>query len=385
MFTKSIVFENFKKKKIDTKIRKNLNKILKDNNEVIKSLQSNYKNSYTKKILKNLKKYNDVNIIGMGGSILGARAIYSFLDKKFKKKFFLFFDNLQSKIISNSKKKKLNLIISKSGNTLETISNANILIKKKDQNLFITENKDSNLMRLANKLKADIIHHNNYIGGRYSVLSEVGMLPAELMGFKLNKFKRLNYLIKNKNFLNSLVLNVSNTINLVNQKKFNSIILNYDERSSDLFYWYQQLIAESLGKKNKGILPMISLLPRDNHSLMQLYLDGFKNNFFTFFFVKDSKTNRVNNSNLPKSYSYIKGKSMNSILEAQFNATKNVFRKKNIPFRSFYLNKRNEESLGELFTFFILETILLGMAMKVNPYNQPAVELVKDETKKNLI
>ncbi len=385
MFTKSIIFENFKKKKIDTKIKKNLKKILIDKNEVIRSLHSNYKNSYTKKIVKNLRKYNEINIIGMGGSILGARAIYNFLDKKFKKKSFLFFDNLKSEIISQSKKKKLNLIISKSGNTLETLSNANILIKKKDQNLFITENKDSYLLRLAHKLKANIVHHNDFIGGRYSVLSEVGMLPAELMGFNLNKFRRLNNLVKNKNFLNSLVLNVSNTISLVNQKKFNSIILNYDERSSGLFYWYQQLIAESLGKKNKGILPTISLLPRDNHSLMQLYLDGFKNNFFTFFFVKDGKTNKIINPNLLNPYSYLKGKSTNNILEAQYNATKNVFRKQNIPFRSFYVNKRNEETLGELFTFFILETILLGMAMKVNPYDQPAVELVKNETKKKLI
>ena len=72
-------------------------------------------------------------------------------------------------------------------------------------------------------------------------------------------------------------------IYLIKKKKFNSIILNYDEKSTDLFYWYQQLIAESLGKKNKGILPIISNMPKDNHSLMQLYLDGPKNNFFTFF------------------------------------------------------------------------------------------------------
>ena len=72
-------------------------------------------------------------------------------------------------------------------------------------------------------------------------------------------------------------------MNLYKNKKTNSIILNYDESSQDLFYWYQQLVAESLGKKGKGILPIISLVPRDNHSLMQLYLDGMKNNFFTFF------------------------------------------------------------------------------------------------------
>ena len=80
------------------------------------------------------------------------------------------------------------------------------------------------------------------------------------------------------------------------QKKFNSIIINYDEKSESLFNWYQQLVAESLGKKNKGILPIISNMPRDNHSVMQLYLDGFKNNFFTFFYVNENNSDKINNN-----------------------------------------------------------------------------------------
>ena len=140
------------------------------------------------------------------------------LENKIKKKI-TFYDNLKKDLVlSKSNKKKLNLVISKSGSTLETISNANILIKKNDESIFITENKNSYLMKLAKKLKAEVVYHNDYIGGRYSVLSEVGMLPAELMGLKQNKFKRFNDLIKNKRFVNSLILNVSNTINLIKQK-----------------------------------------------------------------------------------------------------------------------------------------------------------------------
>ena len=160
------------------------------------------------------------------------------------------------------------------------------MIKKNDKNIFITENKKNYLYLLAEKLKAEIIHHNNYIGGRYSVLSEVGMLPAELMGLKSKNFRQFNTLIKNKNFLNSLIYNVSSILYFSKKKKFNSIIINYDEKSESLFKWYQQLVAESLGKKKKGLLPIISNMPKDNHSVMQLYLDGFKNNFFTFFYVK---------------------------------------------------------------------------------------------------
>ena len=316
----------------------------------------------------------------MGGSILGSKAIYNFLKHKIKKNF-QFFDNLISTIPNSDNKKKLNLVVSKSGNTVETIINSNVLIKKTNTNIFLTGNRNSYLINLAKKLRSDVIFHNDFIGGRYSVLSEVGMLPAELMGFDKKKFRRFNSLIKNKNFLNSLVANVSNTIALSNQKKFNSIILNYDERSLDLFHWYQQLIAESLGKHKKGILPIISLLPRDNHSVMQLYLDGFRNNFFTFFYVKDEIKNKRYDTNFTSRKSKFIKKSLSEIREAKFFATKKVFKKKKIPFRSFYIKKRNEESLGELFTFFILETILLGMAMKVNPYNQPSVELIKKETK----
>ena len=131
------------------------------------------------------------------------------------------------------------------------------------------------------------------------------MLPAELMGLNVKKFKNYNLLVKNKNFINSLVNNVANILSLVKKKKFNSIILNYDQKSSDLFYWYQQLVAESLGKKNKGILPIISTMPRDNHSLMQYYLDGVKNNFFTLFFVKDKNSKKINDKLILESNYYI--------------------------------------------------------------------------------
>jgi len=211
------------------------------------------------------------------------------------------------------------------------------------------------------------------------------MLPAELMGLNESKFKQLNNLIKNKNFINLLVSNVSSTLYFVKNKKFNSIILNYDNSSDNLFKWYQQLIAESLGKKGKGILPIISSMPKDNHSLMQLYLDGPKNNFFTFFHTKEKKTSKINNSKILKSHSYLKNKTLEEIKFSQKVATENVFLKKKIPFRSFEVINKNEQSLGELFCFFILETILLGKALKVNPYDQPSVELIKEETSKILI
>jgi glucose-6-phosphate isomerase len=319
----------------------------------------------------------------MGGSALGAEAIYNFLKFKIKKKF-IFFNNLKSGINKKSKKNILNIIISKSGNTLETITNLNTLKINKNC-IFITENKNNYLRKIAEKIKCEIIEHKNYIGGRYSVLSEVGMLPAELMGLNEKKFKQFNYLINNKIFINNLINNVEGILGCIKKRKTNSVILNYDEDSQSLFYWYQQLVAESLGKKSKGILPLVSLMPKDNHSLMQLYLDGPKNNFFTFFDVFNQKSEKICKSSLLKSHSYLKNKSVNEIIFAQRLATEKIFKKKKIPFRSFFVKKKNEQTLGELFCFFILETILLGRALKVNPFDQPSVELIKKETRKFLI
>jgi len=383
--TEAIYFKNFKKKKVNIRLFKLLKDITSKENQIIRSLTSSYQNSYSNSIILKLKKYSEIKLIGMGGSTLGARAIYSFLKDKIKKNF-IFVDSLEPKNDKiKNKKSFLNLIISKSGNTLETITNANILVKKNHKNIFITQNQKSYLMTLAKKLKAEVIHHNDFIGGRYSVLTEVGMLPAELMGLKQKKFRQFNNLIKNKNFMNSLILNVANIHELIKKKRYNSIILNYDKNSYDLFSWYQQLVAESLGKKGKGLLPVISSMPRDNHSLMQYYLDGNRNSFFTFFFVKNEPSDKIVTKDVLNSHYYLKNKNVFKIREAQFLATQKVFKKKNIPFRSFYLNKRNEKSLGELFTFFILETILLGKLLNINPYNQPAVELIKTDTKKILL
>ena len=387
MFKKHILFKNFlikKNKATYNKVQNHYYNIINEKSEVISSLDKKYKDSFSKKIVKKFIKIKNVILIGMGGSILGAKAIYSFLNPVNKKFYFIdsFFNSSKKKI----QNPKITLIISKSGNTLETISNSSILLNnKKNKNIFITENKRNYLNQLASDLKSEIIHHNNFIGGRYSVLSEVGMLPAQFMGFKPDNFRKFNELVKDKFFVNSLINNVSNIFYYLKKNKTNSIILNYDKNSNDLFYWYQQLVAESLGKKKKGILPVISEMPKDNHSLMQYYLDGVQNNFFTLFFVKEKNSIKIKKDQLLKSHQYLKNKSLNEISFSQFVATGKVFKKKQIPFRSFVINKKNEETLGNLFIFFILETILLGRLMNINPYNQPSVELIKKQTYKILV
>ena len=376
-----MIFKNFLNIKNNKIIKKDFINLLKNQPQLFRTLKPDYKYSYSKKTINKYKKFSNIRIIGMGGSILGSEAIHDFLKKKIRKKI-TFINNLNSNAeYFKDKNINLNLIISKSGNTLETITNANTLIKSREKNIIITENKESYLTNLAGKLKAEIVEHKNYVGGRYSVLSEVGMLPIELMNLKESKFKQFNNLIKNKTFVKNLVNNVAATLNLMKSGKHTSVILNYDDQSENLFKWYQQLIAESLGKKSKGLLPVISSMPKDNHSLMQLYLDGPKKNFYTFFNVLDNNVVKINNKNMLTSHKYLKNQSIEKIKQSQMLATEKVFISKKIPFRSFRILKRDEQSLGELFCFFILETVLLGRALKVNPFDQPSVELIKKETK----
>ena len=159
MITSGIFFKNFKIQKKSPKIKKKLEKFIAENNSIAQSLKRNYQDFFKKKELKKYKSFKNIRVIGMGGSSLGTEAIYDFLKYKVTKNF-TFINNLNPKFKKENNKKMLNLIVSKSGNTIETIVNANILIKKKDKNIFITENKKNYLYLLGQKLKADIIHHN---------------------------------------------------------------------------------------------------------------------------------------------------------------------------------------------------------------------------------
>ena len=385
MFSKKIKIDCFNfKKRNNQKIKGLFYEILKKRNlyyKVVNTFSKNYQYSFSKKKIARFKKYKSISIFGLGGSSLGIKAIYDFLRFKIKKKVY-FYDNLDTATPKLPKNKNLDIIISKSGSTLETIVNQNIYSDSKK--LFITENKKSYLMNLALKLKSEIIEHRNFVGGRYSVLSEVGMLPAELLGLKSEKFKRFDNLIKNKNFTNTLIDNVDMMYRFYLSGKTNSVILNFDKRLTSLLEWYQQLLSESLGKKGKGFFPIISNLPKDNHSLMQLYLDGNKNNFFTIFDIIDQKSLKIKNKNLLPDYEFLINKSIKSVMIAQKNAVKRVFKKRGLFFRNIEILNKDEESLGTIFTYFMLETILLGKLMKLNPFDQPAVESIKKETKKIL-
>ena len=391
-----IRYKNNSLKKLSKEFNKiyfNVKNEINEKNTTLSVLSKKFKFNFKIKDLKKFKKFKTLAIIGMGGSILGSMAIHNFLETKIKKKVYFFDDINEKKIIDFKKKENLKkvlfLIISKSGNTVETLSNTFALkiLKKKAKNIIIiAEKKNNSLFSISKKLDLFYVEHKNFIGGRYSVLSEVGLIPSYLMGINIKRFRsNISNCLKgnNKVFLKDSSIKLAE---LINTGKFNNLIfLNYEPSIQKFLYWCQQLIAESLGKKGKGFLPMISNVPKDHHSLLQLYLDGPRDKIFYIFSIEEKSKEKINIKKITDQPNFLDKKNISDIKTAQKNALISAFKKNKIPFREFKINTANEEVLGELFSYFILETIFVGKIAGVNPFDQPAVEQVKIGTKKILM
>ena len=372
-------------------VKKSILKNLDDKKNFYNIFNENFELDFKIKDLKKFKKFQNITIIGMGGSILGSEAIYEFLSNIIKKKLY-FFDNIDSEKLSNFKKKvdfrkTLFLVVSKSGNTIETLSNLLLLkiLKKDAKNIIIISEKKNNFLYLLSKSNnLFFIEHKKFIGGRYSVLSEVSLVPAYLMGLNISNFRKnlRKYLVDKKNRIlkeNTIKL----ALLLLKKQNTNLILLNYSPRLEKLLYWCQQLIAESLGKKGKGFLPVISNAPKDHHSLLQLYLEGPKDKLFYIFSSKENSKDKIKFKKFGK-LDFLDNKNLSEIKDAQRIALRNTFKKNKIPFVEFKIEKIDEEALGEIFSYFMLETIIIGNLIGINPFDQQAVEQVKILTKKKL-
>ncbi len=372
-----------------SKIEKEVSALIDEPENVYNILSGNFRLSFKIRDLEKFKKYRNIAIIGMGGSILGSQAIFKFLENKIKKNLF-FFDNIDYEKALNFKKKinkksVLFIIISKSGSTIETISNFFFINKiKKDQKnlILISEKKNNALFEISKKFNLFYVEHKHFIGGRYSVLSEVGILPAYLMGiniFSLRKNLKDFFLSMKRTFLKESSVKIANIIYLNKLKSL--IFLNYSPKLEKFLYWCQQLLAESLGKKGKGLMPIISLAPKDHHSVLQLYLDGPKDKLFHIFSLEENTKKKIKIKKVTKHTNYLHNKDLFEIRNAQKEALIKTFKKNKIPFRELKIKKCDEETLGQLFSYFILEISIVGKILGINPFDQPAVEQVKKFTK----
>ena len=341
--------------------------------------------------VENLKKnFSNLLVLGIGGSSLGAKTLLSVKNNHNVE----FLENIDSEIVEEAFSKldfknTAILTISKSGKTIECISQTLLLMNLyknaignesiKEHFFFLTENKDSPLVNLANHFKIQTIEHNKNIGGRFSYLSNVGLIPACFAGLDAKKIRRGakkviedfyedDYLIKSiicgQNILykNGIVANV---------------LMTYQERLRYLQDWYRQLWAESLGKDNFGTIPVVSVGTIDQHSQLQLYLGGRKNLFFTFFIKKQHQNTLKINDVFIKDFSYLKNKTLDDIMEVESKSTIEILNKEKLPIRIFEYETLDEEVISQFMMQFVLETIFIGKLNNINPFGQPNVEKKK--------
>jgi glucose-6-phosphate isomerase len=377
----SIIYKNNLKK--CSEIFKNL--LNNKENFFFNTLSEQYqKTLFLKKIVLKKRIHKNILIVGMGGSVLGSKMLSSFfgLDKNY-----YFLDNLSNSKVNDFIKKDLSkfsiFIISKSGETLETLTNFNIILnnfKKRKKNIsknfIIISERNSVLFNFARENNILFYEHNANLSGRYSVLSEAGLLMFNLDYKKI--IQGINSVLK-KDLKKNLISNAANLLTFITKSKIDThVSLIYSHSLLSYGYWHQQLLAESIGKNGKDFTPIISECPKDHHSVMQLYLDGKRNKFFTFFKIINNK------KDLPiKDYfdQKFKKNSLNNIIDAQFNATIKVFKKNLIPFRVILIDQKKPlQSFVSLLVYSMLETAILCKALDLNPFNQPAVEAIKKET-----
>ena len=350
----------------------------------------------TENFKKNKKNFV---VFGTGGSNLGARALINTLIKQPKN--ILFFDNIDPLFFQN---KILNLdfnttgfvIISKSGTTPETVSQFGAIIKiAREKNnldmlfknsLVITEFKESPIFNIAKKNNCILLEHKKDIGGRYSIFSNVGMIPAILADLDVKKIHLGASKVIQKNdfqdtFKFAQIFKFCNSNNYLS-----NVMMTYSDALTYFGKWYLQLWAESIGKKERGVTALHAIGTTDQHSQLQLYLDGPKDKFFTFvksdYYKKGLKIDAETMKE--ESVSYLINKTMGDLMHAEQDATIDTFKLNNFKFREILLSEINEEAMGGLMANSIIETIAACIYFEVDPFNQPAVEQGKILTKKYL-
>ena len=337
-----------------------------------------------KEALVQLAGFEDILILGTGGSSLGAKTLCSL--KTSKKTRLHFMDNIDPHTFENlfrsiDLKKTGILAVSKSGSTVETLMQLLTCYQKMGEVaspqhfLIITEPKDSPLTRLAQAQGWRTLDHPTDVGGRFSCFSIVGILPALLGGMDVLAFRKGAQDVLDHHLSDSFPPAFEGAaINAYLQQhagKTNSVMMPYADQLDTFSYWYRQLWAESLGKKGEGTTPISSLGTVDQHSHLQLYLDGPKDKFFTMLACSwKGKGDIIEGSEV----SEFKGKTMGDLFEAEQQATYQTLIRNECPTRLITLNEIDEYHLGALMMHFMIETILTSYILGVDAFNQPAVE-----------
>ena len=349
------------------------------------------------------ERYADVVVLGTGGSSLGGRTLCALADAGFGPAAgaprIHFMDNIDphsfdAMFSALDPGRTGYLVISKSGATAETLTQFLICYQAAAETAaggdspasrftVVTEPGDNPLRRLAAELGIAACDHDPGIGGRYSALSLVGLLPAMIAGLDAVRVREgaaavLDVLL-GAHAPDEVEPAIGAAIAVALSRENGigaTVMMPYVDRLADFGLWFRQLWAESLGKKGLGTTPIRALGTVDQHSQLQLYLDGPRDKMFSLIMLGSAGAGARVAPELAgdAALSYLSGKAMGDLMEAEQNATARTLIAKGRPTRIFRLQRLDEYVLGGLMMHFMLETIIAAHLMGVDPFDQPAVE-----------
>ena len=339
--------------------------------------------------------FSDLIVIGIGGAVLNPQSLISLCQGCKSDVDIHFLHNtdpiyLQNLLKQVSLKDCAVLAISNSGGTLETNTLVGVMISEykksgiKDlgKNFYFITNLNSGILcKIAKKIDATTIEHQKQISGRYSGLSNVTSFIAQVAGIDIDAF-----FDGSEEVINSFLQEGGDGSCSLSAASIHSsglelmVNIGYLQSFGVYLEWYSQIIAESMGKDGGGITPIRGLGPNDQHSMMQLYLDGKKDKLYTLFYVDNVSSDFIVSD--MEELGYMSNKMLSDVNMANFEAAKHALIKRNLPVRTIVLENLSAKSIGEIVAHSMLEVIILCNMVKINPFNQPGVELIKNESKK---
>lgn len=352
--------------------------------------------------------FDDFIVLGTGGSNLGAKTLFSLnhqgLNQASQGIRCHFFDNVdpatfQALMGALDPKRTFVFSVSKSGTTAETLSQTVLLIDwlqragcDLGQHLAVlTEPKPSPLTAISERFGCQAFPHDPLVGGRFSVLSIVGLIPALVAGIDVVQVREGAWSILKP------VLDGAAPDEVLAAKgaalasvhaaegRNQTVLLPYADQLADLGLWYRQLWAESIGKEGKGTTPIRAMGTVDQHSQLQLYLDGPADKLFTFIEVAQQGVLPALNADLlDEKLSYLEGNSLGDLLVAECRASADTLAAKGHPVRMIQLEEVSAFTMGQLMMHFMLETILTAHLWGIDAFDQPAVEAIKIRTREVL-
>ncbi len=329
--------------------------------------------------------FDNLVVLGTGGSSLCGHALSGYMTGEFsaRKPRVIFLQNIDPFTVEELFKaidvsRTAFLGISKSGVSIETLTQLSVCLERAKNHdvasrfYIITMPGDNPLRRIAKKLGIQVFDHDPNIGGRFSILSNVGLVPAIISGMDVRKLRSgaVDFL---NNMAEQAVVSAAVHVALMRKNIWQNVLMTYPDRLEHLNIWYRQIWAESTGKNGTGSTPIKSLGTIDQHSQMQNYLGGRRDKFYNFITEEFSGLGDKLVSYDPES-DYLKSHSLGDVIDAEQKATIETLAANKRPVRYIQTDRVDEENLGRLIMHLMLETILTSHLLGVNPYDQPAVE-----------